>query len=58
VSADDVARFLANAQAKGAKDLVVETEAAGVQPSSYAVVPTASLNDGGVIALQIKLRHQ
>jgi Domain of unknown function (DUF4384) len=46
------------ASAKGAKDLVMETDNASAQPASYAVAPMSSLGDSGMITLQIKLKHR
>ncbi len=51
-------RLIQQAMQRGAKDLVVETESAGAQPASYAVAPVSSVQGGGMIAVQIKLRHQ
>lgn len=44
------------AQAKGAKDIVLETESTGIKPASYVVAPMSSLQTG-MITLKIKLRH-
>ena len=46
------------ASAKGAKDLVMETDNASAQPASYVVAPMSSLGDSGMITLQIKLKHR
>lgn len=54
---EDAARLLREAMAKGAKDLVVETEGAGPQPASYAVAPVAPGQRSGIVSLQIKLKH-
>jgi hypothetical protein len=51
-------RLVQQAMQRGAKDLVVETDATGAQPASYAVAPVSSVQGGGMIAVQIKLRHQ
>jgi hypothetical protein len=45
------------AQAKGAKDIVLETESTGINPASYVVAPMSSLGSG-MITLKIKLRHR
>lgn len=58
LSTEDAARLLMNAQAKGAKDLVIEVDARSAQPASYAVVPLASLGDGAMITMRIKLKHR
>lgn len=55
---EETNRFMSVASAKGAKDLVMETDNAGAQPASYAVAPMSSLGDSGMITLQIKLKHQ
>jgi hypothetical protein len=49
---------MAVANAKGAKDLVMETDNSSAQPASYAVAPMSQLGDSGMITLQIKLKHQ
>jgi len=56
--AEAAAKLVSNLAAKGAKDLMVETDRTGPQPATYGVVPAASLADGGVITLQVKLRHR
>jgi hypothetical protein len=43
--------------AKGAKDLVVETETTGAAPATYAVARLSFLEDG-MIALRITLKHR
>lgn len=58
VSPDDAARMLMKAQAKGAKDLILEVDTTSAQPAGYAVAPVALLGDGGMITLQVKLKHQ
>ena len=45
------------AQAKGAKDIVLEDEPTGINPAGYAVAPISSLQSG-MITLKIKLRHK
>jgi len=44
-------------QQKGAKDLIIETDAASKTPAQYAVVPVSVLDEGKFITLQIKLKH-
>ena len=56
-SPEQTSQVLATANAKGAKDLVVETEATGVTPATYAVAPLSSLDDG-MITLRIALKHR
>lgn len=58
LSTDDTSRLLRTAQAKGAKDLLLEVDSTGAQPASYAVAPVKSLREGGMITLQIRLKHQ
>lgn len=58
LSSEDATRLLAGAQAKGAKDLLVEADSAGLQPATYAVAPVAALKDGAMITVRVKLRHQ
>lgn len=58
ITSEDAARLLMGAQAKGAKDLLLETDAASPEPASYAVAPLQSLNDGAIITMRIKLKHQ
>jgi hypothetical protein len=55
---EETNRFMVAANAKGAKDLVLETDSTGAQPASYAVAPISSLGDSGMITLQIKLIHR
>lgn len=55
---EETNRLMMVANAKGSKDLVLETDNAGPQPASYAVAPVSSLGDSGMITLQIKLKHQ
>lgn len=50
-------KLLRTAMTRGAKDLVVEVDRTSPQPASYAVAPVGSLADGGMIAIQVKLRH-
>jgi len=42
---------------KGAKDLIIETDAVSKSPAQYAVVPVSELDEGKFITLQIKLKH-
>lgn len=58
VSAEDAASLLMRATAKGAKDLILEMDTASPQPAGYVVAPVALLRDGGMITLQVKLKHQ
>lgn len=58
ITSEDAARLLMGAKSKGAKDLVLETDAASSEPASYAVAPLQSLNDGAIITMRIKLKHQ
>ena len=58
LTAEDAARLLMSAEAKGAKDLILEVDTTSAQPAGYAVAPVALLKDGGMITLQIKLKHQ
>ena len=55
---EETNRFMTVANAKGAKDLVLETDSTSAQPASYAVAPISSLGDSGMITLQIKLKHR
>ena len=55
---EETNRFMMAANAKGAKDLVLETDSTSAQPASYAVAPISSLGDSGMITLQIKLKHR
>ena len=55
---EETNRFMMVANAKGAKDLVLETDSTSAQPASYAVAPISSLGDSGMITLQIKLKHR
>lgn len=55
---DQTDQFAMVAQAKGAKDLIVEVDAASPRPASYAVAPVTALErNGQMISLQLKLRH-
>jgi hypothetical protein len=56
-TSEEAARLLREAMAKGAKDLVVETEGSGSQPASYAVAPVSAGQRSGTVSLQIKLKH-
>ncbi len=56
-SPEQTTQVLAAASAKGAKDLVVETETTGATPATYAVAPLSSLDDG-MITLKITLKHR
>ena len=58
LSSDDATRMLLGAQAKGAKDLLVEADSTGPQPASYAVAPVASLKAGAMITVRVKLKHE
>jgi len=58
LSSDDATRMLLGAQAKGAKDLLVEADTTGPQPASYAVAPVASLKAGAMITVRVKLKHE
>ncbi len=55
---EQTARWVAAGEQRGAKDLVLETDSAGPRPASYAVAPLSSLENGGMITLKIKLKHQ
>lgn len=57
-TSEEASRLLREAMAKGAKDLVVETEGAGPQPASYAVAPVAPGQRSNIVSLRIKLKHQ
>ena len=45
------------ARAKGAKDIVLETDSYSAQPATYVVAPVSSLNDK-VLTMRIKLKHR
>ena len=45
------------AQATGAKDIILEEDATGPAPATYAVAPVSSL-DSKVITMQVKLKHR
>jgi hypothetical protein len=57
VNSQQTQQYTQLAQAKGAKDIVLETESTGVSPAGYAVAPMSSLQSG-MITLKIKLRHR
>ena len=48
--------YIQTAQAKGAKDIVLETESSGPQLATYIVAPMSSL-ETNMITRQIKLKH-
>lgn len=58
LEAAEPAILLGAAQAKGAKDLLVEVDARAAQPATYAAAPLASLRDGGIVTLRVNLKHQ
>lgn len=58
LEAAEPAMLLGAAQAKGAKDLLVEVDARAAQPATYAVAPLSSLREGGLISLRVSLKHQ
>ena len=55
---EDVARFLADAEARGAKDLVLEVDAADTRPAAYAVAPSTSMRDGRLVIVRVALTHR
>lgn len=57
INSQQTQQYTQLAQAKGAKDIVLETESTGVSPAGYAVAPMSSLQSG-MITLKIKLRHK
>jgi len=50
-------QYVQIAQAKGAKDIVLETDSNGLQPATYVVAPISTLDDK-VITIRIKLKHK
>jgi len=50
-------QYIQMAQAKGAKDIVLETDSYGPKPATYVVAPVSALNDK-VITMRIKLKHK
>jgi hypothetical protein len=57
-TAEQTNQYVSVANAKGAKDLVIETDTTSAQPASYAVAPMSSLGDSGMITLKIILKHR
>jgi hypothetical protein len=56
LNTEETKRYTELAEAKGAKDIVLENETSGINPASYVVAPMSSL-ETGMITLQIKLKH-
>jgi len=50
-------QYVQVARAKGAKDLVLETDSYGPKPATYVVAPVSALDDK-VITMRIKLKHK
>lgn len=58
VTPTEARRIVTAADTRGAKDLVLESDTAGAEPAVYAVARRSSVEQTGMLAVRIRLRHE